>query len=608
MLTSKHNRLRYILLLTIPLSLSAFTHLWNPIGFPYFVGDEGHYIRRALYVLDQQDPQEGARYDHPYFGQLFLAGIFKIIGYPDSLNPVPGNVLSTQTLYMVPRIIMGLLAVLDTFIIYKICERLYTRNKTIAFIGSLLFAVMPLTWLTRRIYLDSLQLPLILLSILLAVYYYNASKIEDKNNKRLVRGLNEFIDKRTLLIILSGITLGLAIFTKIPTLAMIPVIAFLVIGPNKSYIEKVKALGLWFIPVILIPGIWPAYALSVDEYDNWYNGVFSQAGREGIGLASIQFLFKIDPFLVSIGVIGLVFAIFIKKDLFLLLWIVPFLAFHTVVPWTHHFHWLQILPAFCISGAVLINGIANMLGKINSPRHESLDNYPQEEDTSSISFQRRVYGVMRELYNIYRNYKINSPSTTFLAIVATTILVFGMISTTMLITSNVNSSFFELVTFISQSLPEYREKSVNFDKEVKSKGFCLWCTAPLNREIGDKVDDKAEETNKDNKVTEVGTHWIFGTFWIPQYVYGKDHSFKGFFTNSSVETEKVLIVADSRLLDAISSENPENHIKELKSLYDNSTTLAVFKENRPDYNENIYPYQSMSENRGIGKIEVRANY
>ena len=58
-----------------------------------------------------------------------------------------------------------------------------------------------------------------------------------------------------------------------------------------------------------------------------------------------------------------------------------------------------------------------------------LDNYPQEEDTSSISFQRRVYGVMRELYNIYRNYKINSPSTTFLAIVATTILVFGMIST-----------------------------------------------------------------------------------------------------------------------------------------------------------------------------------
>ena len=216
------------MLLAIPLSLSAFTHLWNPIGFPYFVGDEGHYIRRALHVLDQLDPQEGARYDHPYFGQLFLAGIFKIIGYPDSLNPVPGDVNSTQMLYMVPRIIMGLLAVLDTFLIYKICERLYTKNKAIAFIGSVLFAVMPLTWLTRRVYLDSIQLPLILLSILLAVYFYNKSKTCDNNVKRSARRLGEFIDRRTLLIILSGITLGLAIFTKIPALTMIPVVAYLI--------------------------------------------------------------------------------------------------------------------------------------------------------------------------------------------------------------------------------------------------------------------------------------------------------------------------------------------------------------------------------------------
>ena len=467
---------------------------------------------------------------------------------------------------------------------------------------------MPLTWLTRRIYLDSLQLPLILLSILLAVYYYNASKIEDKNNKRLVPGLNEFIDKRTLLIILSGITLGLAIFTKIPALAMIPVIAYLVIGPNKRYIEKVKALGLWFIPVILIPAIWPAYAISVDEYDNWYNGVFSQAGREGIGLASIQFLFKIDPFLVSIGVIGLIFAIFIKKDLFLLLWIVPFLAFHTVVPWTHHFHWLQILPAFCISGAVLINGIANMIGKINSARHESLDNYPQEEDTSSISFQRRVYGVMRELYNIYRNYKINNPSTTFLAIVATTILVFGMISTTMLITSNVNSSFFELVTFISQSLPEYREKSVNFDKEAKVKDFVC---GVLLRLIGRSETRWIIKRKRPIKITRL-PKWeptgYLGLFGYPNMYMARTIVSRDFLLNSSVETEKVLIVADSRLLDAISSTNPEEHIKELKSLYDNSTTLEIFEENRPDYDENIYPYQSMSENRGIGKIEVRANY
>ena len=122
-------------------------------------------------------------------------------------------------------------------------------------------------------------------------------------------------------------------------------------------------MGLWLIPVILIPAIWPAYAISVGEYDNWYNGVFSQAGREGSGIGSIGLLFKIDPVLVSIGAIGFIFAIFIRKDFFLLLWIVSFLAFHTAVPWTQHFHWLQVLPAFCIAGAVLIDALASMVGR-----------------------------------------------------------------------------------------------------------------------------------------------------------------------------------------------------------------------------------------------------
>jgi hypothetical protein len=36
-----------LLFLVIPIALSAFTHLWNPIGFPFVHGDEGHYLRRA---------------------------------------------------------------------------------------------------------------------------------------------------------------------------------------------------------------------------------------------------------------------------------------------------------------------------------------------------------------------------------------------------------------------------------------------------------------------------------------------------------------------------------------------------------------------------------
>jgi hypothetical protein len=83
------------LLLSIPLILSAFTHLWNPAGFPYGPSnDEGIYIRRALNVLEGQGPQESLLYDHPYFAQLFLAGALAIIGYPDSLHPSSGDVHS----------------------------------------------------------------------------------------------------------------------------------------------------------------------------------------------------------------------------------------------------------------------------------------------------------------------------------------------------------------------------------------------------------------------------------------------------------------------------------------------------------------------------------
>jgi hypothetical protein len=138
--------------LAIPLVLSAYTHLWNPVGFPTFHIDEGHYLRKAMYVLEGNGLQEGSEevlsrfgqiYTHPYFSQIFLAGVFSLLGYPDSLNPTAGDVHSIEMLWLVPRVLMGLLAVVDTFLIYKIAERRYNRN--VALIASTLFAVMPIS-------------------------------------------------------------------------------------------------------------------------------------------------------------------------------------------------------------------------------------------------------------------------------------------------------------------------------------------------------------------------------------------------------------------------------------------------------------------------------
>ena len=164
---------RSFIFLVLPLALSAFTHIWNATGFPDQAPDDGTYIRRALRVIEGLGPQQDTFYDHPYFGQIFLGSIFTLIGYPDiGVHSVPATIQdlerSVGALYTIPRILMGILAVVDTFLIYKITERRYSRN--VAFIAAMLFAVTPLAWLFRRMYLDPIQLPFLLTSILFALY------------------------------------------------------------------------------------------------------------------------------------------------------------------------------------------------------------------------------------------------------------------------------------------------------------------------------------------------------------------------------------------------------------------------------------------------------
>lgn len=159
---------RSILLIMTPLVLSASIHFWNPIGFPSLYFDEGIYMRRAINMLETHSPQEDPYfYDHPYFGQIFLACIFWMTGYPSSLHPSVNSIQSIEKLYLFPRILMGVLAIIDTLLVYKISERRYNRN--VAFIASTLFAVMPITSLLMRVLLDGIQLPFFYLPYFLQI-------------------------------------------------------------------------------------------------------------------------------------------------------------------------------------------------------------------------------------------------------------------------------------------------------------------------------------------------------------------------------------------------------------------------------------------------------
>lgn len=343
-------------LILIILTLSVFTYLWNPLGFIPLKYDEGTYIGRAMHVLVSQTPQEGTFYDHPYFGQLFMGSIFWITGYPNLFHPtVDGDVVSTiKMLWLVPRLLIGIIGVIDTYLVYKIAGLRYNRN--VALIATILFAILPITFI-RSIFLESLQLPFLLSSILFAMYVEKNNSGENNKNKNIS------------LVLLSGIFLGLAIFTKIPSFTMIPLVGYLVFT---SYSKGIKVKALWFVPVILIPLFWPSYAFISDEFREWQDGIFWQTHRQLEDMNFIEITkqntllnaivtnFLNMPILIGLGLAGLFYAS-IKKDVFLLLWSIPFLVFLNFIGLVRDFHLILLLPALSISAANFIMGLSNRL-------------------------------------------------------------------------------------------------------------------------------------------------------------------------------------------------------------------------------------------------------
>lgn len=431
LLIIRTNHFRTVFIFLIPLTLSMFTHLWNPLGFPSLYFDEGIYMRRAMHILDGQGAQEESTfYDHPYFGQLFLADVLGIIGYPHSLISLSATTNLehvVKTLYLVPRILMGVLAVIDTFLIYKISESLYTRKT--ALVASVLFGVMPSTLIVRWILLDTIQLTLVLLSIVFAI---SRPIIRiDNDDKSQTRGTVNVVR-----ILLSGVFLGLAIFTKIPAFTMIPLVIYLLYRTNFNKGPR-TLLGLWLIPVLIIPLIWPAYSISINKFNFWMDGIVWQVHRESQPLFhALQIFFKNDPILFILGIAGLAYATVVKKDLLLLLWTIPYMIFLHFIGFVSLYHLIPLLPILCIAAALLIENLSDRVNNIRG--RESL----------LVPF-----------------------------IVVSGIGIVGLINTVAVVSSDVNSNYFKATAFIVSYLQNLDHTAISSNHSkitVIADALYLW--------------------------------------------------------------------------------------------------------------------------------------
>ena len=528
---------RWILIM-IPLLLSTYSHLWNPLGFPAIHIDEGHYMRRAMLVLEGKGPQESAAtgyprtYDHPYFGQLFLAGALGLVGYPGVLNP-DTTLSSIQELHLVPRILMGILAVIDTFLLFNIAERRY--GTAIAVTASILFAIMPFTWVFRRISLEAILMPFLLTSILLSLHVRDSKNIQ---NKALLNLESKFQINGNVLILLSGIFLGLAIYTKIPAFTMIPLVGTLIFFYSGKSVRKV---GIWLVPVLTIPLLWPLYSVLVGQSDLWQHWVLWQSERDPSEtitfVSALTNFFKLDPLITILGISGIAFSA-IRKDFLPLIWISPLLIFSYFIEWVQYFHLLYIFPAMCLGSAILLDNVQKIIA-----RH----------------FHRII------------SYSVT------LSIIAT-----GLVITTMLISLNVNTSYYQVYATIAQEIPDTSNNKVQ------------------------------------SNVTVIGSHfWVWDSYWITQYVLDMPHELidphldRRF--NEPVETNNVLFVDDPIFLKSISRKINSENLDKIKDLYNNSTEVASFMDNVTSRQTNNYPYNALSimisnEGHPTGKVAIRKNY
>ena len=507
---SYKNIFHFLILFSIIL-VSCFFHLWNLDGFPSIYRDEDHYLRKAMHILEGEGLQEDSndlisyqshKYDHPYFGQLFLATVLKTIGYPDILSPKAGDVHSIEMLYLVPRVIMGLLAVVDTFLIYKIAQIRY--NKNVGLLSAAIFAVVPLTWILRRVWLEPIQLPFILLSILFALYL---------NKQSTKATLGKFLSKEKLIIsIFSAIFLGLAIFTKVPAFLFIPLVAFLIFSMNK---QNLKYLGLWSIPVILIPLIWPANALYLGEFDEWLNDLTWQSDRSNNGvLVAFQKLFIMDPLFLAISILSVGLAV-IRKDPFILLGVLPFIVFCYLIGYVSYWHLIPIIPFLAISISLMIFDLTNRF--------------------------------LQAKYN-----------TLFLLIFIFSIIVPSLIISTNLITSSANDFHLNVISAISKEVKNFNLKHSN------STTF-------------ETTNNDQNSNNTNNKLTILGTnYWLWIPKYI---LDNGQNVYKTNFIANEIKTDNILLVAGENFIKTMTrSNNTKANLIGLKEIYSQSDLISKFEQ------------------------------
>ncbi|HYZ51166.1 MAG TPA: hypothetical protein VE593_09790, partial [Nitrososphaeraceae archaeon] len=207
-------------------------------------------------------------------------------------------------------------------------------------------------------------------------------------------------------------------------------------------------------------------------------------------------------------------------------------------------HLVPLFPLFSISAAVFIVDISKKIGSI-----------------------KRIVGRLLPFVTI------------------SGIAIFGLVSTIMLITTDINSSFFAVSAFVAQKLS------------------------------GNGTNIANSNTGNNGQVLLLGPHPVWSFFWIPKYVLNENFDFRMIDAQhgltKNIKNAKVIMISDSRFARTISKDVLKQPLANLRTLYLSTNPIATFQVKPFPYDDTKYPYINLDASRGFGwwdssyKIQVR---
>ncbi len=332
--------------LLIVLFAAVVAHAVNIVDFPAAGPDEGLTLHRALACLRTGSVYDDQTPGGPFFGWVILAAMFWALGFPDptiasSLSlrgAAPLSSFTIWTFWFVPRVIMVALVVVDTYLVYHIGRRLVCTPEG-ALAAAAIFAVAPLGLYYRLVLLDNIAMASLLGSFALLL----ASEGTSRRTHTLYR------------LGAAGAYL-LAVLTSLVSVFLLPV-ALLLLRRTRHTVEEVTPFHAlprlaWAVAVMMVILIWPLTLIlrSIQGVAPFPGPTIILAADRGEILLG---LLRLDPFLLGLGSLGLLFALAARRSV-VLLWALGTLAYGLVNPTPSDTPVIPLVPALALAAGDLV--------------------------------------------------------------------------------------------------------------------------------------------------------------------------------------------------------------------------------------------------------------